>query len=148
MKVAISSSEHADIKKVLKMCGLEVYAMAGVGYKLLSVINRVVDFYISTKDSSFKWDTCGPHAILNSLGGGIVPYQQALAITDKFLEDEQVISALKEVELKYNKPDREVSEPGKKWSNTEGLIAFRTYSSVISLLRKLVEIQRNACKGV
>lgn len=118
--------------------------MAGVGYKLLSVINGDVDLYILTKDSSFKWDTCGPHAILNSIGGGILPYKQALAIAERFCDDNQLLAALKNVELKYNKPDLETPEPGKKWCNARGLIAFRTYSSVISLLRVL--LKRNEFK--
>ena len=142
MKVAVSSSESKELKGHLEVCGMEVYAMAGVGYKLLEVIKREVDFYILTKDSSFKWDTCGPHAILRSLGGGIVHYHQALALAARLTDDEKLLTALREIELKYNKPDNDNPEPGKKWSNSHGLIAFRSYSSVILLVRKIQEVQR------
>lgn len=142
LKVAVSSSECKELKEHLEFCGMKVYAMAGVGYKLLEVINGEVDFYILTKDSSFKWDTCGPHAILRSLGGGTVPYRQAVALAPRFTDDEKLLSALREVELKYNKPDEDNAEPGKKWSNIHGLIAFRSCSSVMRLLRELQKVQK------
>lgn len=52
---------------------------AGAGYKILSVATGQVDAYILTKGSTYRWDTCGPQAILRSLGGGIMDFQSCKA---------------------------------------------------------------------
>ena len=52
----------------------KVLKPAGCGYKLLCVIDKMADIFVLTKPSSYKWDTCGPHAILKSLGGNVISY--------------------------------------------------------------------------
>lgn len=41
---------------------------AGSGYKLMCVVEGWADAYLLSKASSYKWDTCAPHAILRALG--------------------------------------------------------------------------------
>ena len=136
--IAISRSETEETRQKLISTGAVLYELGGVGYKLLKVIDHTVDFYILSKSSCFKWDTCAAHAILCSMGGGVVSFCQALQIAVQTeCSEDQLIAQIKAVELVYHKPDREDLDPGKKWSNSDGLIAFRSYSSLLYLLRAL-----------
>lgn len=49
---------------------------AGAGYKMLSVALGHADAYVLSKSTTFQWDTCAPHALLLSLGGGIVCFSE------------------------------------------------------------------------
>lgn len=72
--VIISSSESDEIKEKLTNSGYGLIEAAGAGYKILAVILGLADMYILSKNTTYKWDTCGPHAILKSLGGDIVTF--------------------------------------------------------------------------
>ena len=74
-KILISRFENANLKAKLQENGFIVLEAAGAGYKILSVATGQVDAYILTKGSTYRWDTCGPQAILRSLGGGILDFQ-------------------------------------------------------------------------
>ena len=116
----MSASEEAHTKDAFSSLG-RVHFASGAGYKILCVIEGHVDAYILTKGSTFKWDTCGPQAILKSLGGGIVDYQKWKSSSTGAENGNFLASA----GLKYDKPDYEepVSE-GQKWSNSGGIIAY------------------------
>ena len=84
--------------------------MSGAGYKILCVVDGQVGAYLLSKPSTFKWDTCAPHAILNSLGGGLIDLSKAAskvkalrcrADTDGVLE-----SILVECQIAYDKVGR------------------------------------------
>ncbi|XP_056634903.1 inositol polyphosphate 1-phosphatase isoform X1 [Diorhabda sublineata] len=72
--ICISSSEEKGIKEKLENHGFNLIQASGAGYKILTVILGLADAYILTKGTTFKWDTCAPHAILKSIGGDIVNY--------------------------------------------------------------------------
>ncbi|KAJ3641623.1 hypothetical protein Zmor_028119, partial [Zophobas morio] len=76
--ICVSSSEDPTVVKKLKETGYHITEASGAGYKILTVITGFADAYVLTKDSTFKWDTCGPQAILRSLDGDIVVYASAL----------------------------------------------------------------------
>lgn len=42
------------------------------------MIKGITDAYVLSKDTTYKWDTCAPHAILKAIGGGIVEFKAAL----------------------------------------------------------------------
>ena len=136
--VAISESETHDAKKKLAAAGATLCKLGGSGYKLLKVIDHSVDFYFLSKDSCFKWDTCAPHAVLCSSGGGVVPFHSARRILAQASgSDDELIAKLRATELLYHKSDRDDLELGKKWCNSEGLIAFRSYSDLLDILRAM-----------
>lgn len=56
----------------------------GAGYKCITVLNRSSDAFLYTKDGSYKWDTCGPHAILLSCGGGIAILKEAIKLYSEY----------------------------------------------------------------
>lgn len=64
----VSSSEDRGLVARLE----EHYACvqaAGAGHKLLMVAKGAADVYVTAKPSTYKWDSCAPDAILNSLNG-------------------------------------------------------------------------------
>lgn len=77
LSVVMSSSEEKDIVEKLK--GFKLYNAPGAGYKSVCVLDDLADIYVLRKGTTFLWDTCAPHAILLSMGGGILEYDSAIA---------------------------------------------------------------------
>lgn len=67
----VSSSEDEKYIKALRDLGYTVVFSAGAGYKIMKVICGDADLFLLSKNTTFKWDTCGPHAILNAIDGGL-----------------------------------------------------------------------------
>ena len=68
-----SKGESTKVKNQLKDHVDCLQHPSGAGYKLFCVCVGKADLYIVTRgDTIFKWDTCGPHALLKSRGGNIV----------------------------------------------------------------------------
>lgn len=67
----VSSSEDEKYIKALRDLGYTVVHSAGAGYKIMKVICGDADLFLLSKNTTFKWDTCGPHAILNAIDGGL-----------------------------------------------------------------------------
>lgn len=135
----MSTSEGIETRSKVASA-FHVCFAAGAGYKVLCVCDQLVSVYILSQPTCFKWDTCGPHAILKALGGGIVDLKKALD-TMKIHQGRhefQVIPLLEECSIKYAKPDRDDLPPGEKWSNSGGLIAFDTYQSLIKVLEVIM----------
>lgn len=121
----LSGSEGLNLKSHLRSAGYIVAEVAGAGYKQLCVAGGDADVYILSKGSTFRWDTCGPHAILRALGGGIVSYNKAIHV-DKSLE---------ESELNYGETEGQISGP--LHCNYDGLIAYRDSSLLLELIQIL-----------
>ncbi|XP_049820304.1 inositol polyphosphate 1-phosphatase [Aethina tumida] len=116
--LCLSSTESIEVKIKLQENGFKLAEASGAGYKILSVILGLADAYILSRSSTYKWDTCAPHAILKSLGGDIFIYEEALQN--------------KMTPIKYP-PEAE----GSKYSNCGGLIAYKdpeVLSEVLSCL--------------
>jgi inositol polyphosphate 1-phosphatase len=126
----LSGSEDSNLSCRLRSAGYVVAEASGAGYKELCVARGDADLYILTKGSTFRWDTCGPHAILRALGGGIVSYKRVLD------NDEN----LEESELNYSgNHTTEGQSTASLHCNHEGIIAFRDRSLVHELVRILKE---------
>ena len=69
-RVLIGSSESPEVVSALSK-QFEVLKAGGAGHKLLMVAHGYADIYINTGPSTFRWDTCAPHAVLRALGGGV-----------------------------------------------------------------------------
>ncbi|PNF33696.1 Inositol polyphosphate 1-phosphatase [Cryptotermes secundus] len=127
-KVAVlSGSEDPNLKCRLRSAGYVVAEASGAGYKQLCVARGNADLYLLTKGSTFMWDTCGPHAILRSLGGGIVSYKRVLENGEN----------LEEAELKYGANHTAEEQCSASHCNLEGIIAFRDRSLVHELVKIL-----------
>uniref|UniRef100_A0A8D0C851 Inositol polyphosphate 1-phosphatase n=1 Tax=Salvator merianae TaxID=96440 RepID=A0A8D0C851_SALMN len=116
-QVVLSSNEKAELQKALvPLYGEHLCFASGAGYKMLCVALGLADAYVLSEGSTFKWDSCGPHAILRALGGGIADLSEALrafrAGRRKGLP-----------ELTYNKPV-EGAVGAERWANPGGLVAY------------------------
>lgn len=126
--VVLSGNENSNLKSQLRLAGYTVAEAAGAGYKQLCVARGDADIYVLSKGSTFKWDTCGPHAILRALGGGIMSYNKVLAVNEN----------LEESELNYIDNTTGVPSSASLHCNQDGLIAFKDGS----LLHELIPILR------
>lgn len=117
----LSRFEDPNIKAKLFNNGFNLIEVTGAGYKILSVAIGLADAYILSKGSTYRWDTCGPQALLRSLGGGILDFT-------KFTTNHEMINDL---ELKYC--DKETD-----YSNRGGLVAYRDPETLDILRKSLV----------
>lgn len=117
--VILSSSESPDIKSKLSENGFTLLEAAGAGYKLLTVILGQADLYILSKGSTFRWDTCAPQAILNSIEGGVVDFANFMK-TD----------ASNDLNLTYLPGDKDSCNRG-------GLVAYRC-TEILEYLRQIL----------
>ena len=118
----ISSSEDQQIIQKLELANWDVLPVAGCGYKLLCVIDGLADAFVLSRPSSYKWDTCGPQAILKAMGGNIMTFN-----TNK--------------ELLYNEPHNGEGG-GDKWANKDGIIAYRSRGQYLLLCSVMLGIDK------
>lgn len=103
---------------------------------MLAVIEGLADAYILTKNSTFKWDSCGPQAILKCFGGGLIVYEAA------------VKGNL--IEVDYNNGERSGSEDNgdgegeekntskiEEFCNRGGIIAYNNVNVLNDILKAL-----------
>ncbi|XP_069471767.1 inositol polyphosphate 1-phosphatase [Ambystoma mexicanum] len=128
-----STGEAKSIRTALSdICSENLYFAAGAGYKSLCVVQGLADVYIFSEDTTFKWDSCAPHAILMSLGGGILNWAECLT---KISQD-QYLGDLPH--LLYN-VEVEGATGSDRWANKGGLVAFRSKKHLENLLNLLVK---------
>lgn len=95
----VSEAEDEKYIKALKDLGYTVVFSAGAGHKVMKVITGDADLYLLSKNTTFKWDTCGPHAILNAIEGGL-------------FQIEEIIESGNVVEVHYSDERSNVNEGG------------------------------------
>lgn len=130
MSLVLSSSEKEVVKEALaSLCSPDklIYA-SGAGYKILCVILGLADVYVLSEGSTFKWDSCAPHALLQALGGGIVDLNKCLQSSCE-TDDHQA-------ELTYHQPNTEF-KGADRWANHGGLVAYRDYTQLCSIIGAL-----------
>ena len=104
----------------------DVRCVSGCGYKLLCVINGLADVFVLTQPSSYKWDTCGPQAILSALGGVAISWAE-------FVRWQRVVPLL------YHRSDDPTLEDGaRRCRNVGGVIGYRSLIGVHTLTSKQV----------
>ncbi|XP_029038584.2 inositol polyphosphate 1-phosphatase [Osmia bicornis bicornis] len=117
--IVLSRVEDANVKSKLLDAGFTLVEAAGAGYKILSVALGHVDAYILSKGSTYKWDTCGPQALLRSLNGGIIEFRNFIKDPDSDYVDVKYLST------SFN------------FSNSNGLIAYRNFE-ILSTLKSIL----------
>ncbi|XP_053554591.1 inositol polyphosphate 1-phosphatase [Bombina bombina] len=118
---AVTSSAEAKgiLYSLSALCGKDLYFAAGAGYKCLCVIQGLVDFYVFSEDTTFQWDCCAPHAILRSLGGGILDLSECM----KSMRQRSKLT--NRPHLLYNQ-EVEGATGADRWANKGGLLAYRS----------------------
>lgn len=113
--IILSRVEDETVKSKLIDAGFTIVEAAGAGYKILSVALGQVDAYILSKGSTYKWDTCGPQALLRSLNGGIIEFQSFINNPDSDYMDVKYLST------------------STNFSNSSGLVAYRNLETLQTL---------------
>ncbi|XP_005366431.1 inositol polyphosphate 1-phosphatase [Microtus ochrogaster] len=131
LSAVISTSENETIKAALsRVCRGGVFPAAGAGYKSLCVVQGLVDIYIFSEDTTFKWDSCAAHAILRAMGGGIVDMKECLARNPE--------PGLDLPQLLYHMENKGASGVD-LWANKGGLIAYRSRHRLDTFLSCLIQ---------
>ena len=112
--VCVVSGSDMEVMEALKRAGWTVLPVCGAGYKQLCVIDGVASAFLLTKSSCYKWDTCGPHAILRACGGGMVSW-------GRVKEEGRV---REEMALRYHCPDVKGLTGPQQWRNDGGVLAY------------------------
>ncbi|XP_006210042.1 inositol polyphosphate 1-phosphatase [Vicugna pacos] len=127
----ISTSEKEPIKAALaRVCGERIFRAAGAGYKSLCVVLGLVDIYIFSEDTTFKWDSCAAHAILRAMGGGMVDLKECL--------ERHPQAGLDLPQLVYH-VGNEGAAGVDQWANKGGLIAYRSRKQLEAFLSLLIQ---------
>ncbi|KAM6178385.1 inositol polyphosphate 1-phosphatase [Rhynchocyon petersi] len=127
----ISTSEKETIKAaLLHICGERIFRAAGAGYKSLCVVQGLADIYIFSEDTTFKWDSCAAHAILRSMGGGMVDLKECL---ERNPEKERDLP-----QLVYHVANKGATGVD-RWANKGGLIAYRSRKQLETFLSSLIQ---------
>ncbi|XP_073927375.1 inositol polyphosphate 1-phosphatase isoform X2 [Castor canadensis] len=127
----ISTSEKETIKAALScVCGDGIFPAAGAGYKSLCVVQGLVDIYIFSEDTTFKWDSCAAHAILRAMGGGMVDMKGCLGRNPEM--------GLDLPQLLYH-VENEGAAGVDRWANKGGLIAYRSRKRLETFLSLLIQ---------
>lgn len=131
LSAVISTSENEAIKAALsRVCGGGIFPAAGAGYKSLCVVQGLVDIYIFSEDTTFKWDSCAAHAILRAMGGGMVDMKECLARSPQ--------PGLDLPQLLYHTENKGASGVD-LWANKGGLIAYRSRPRLDTFLSCLIQ---------
>lgn len=118
--------ETTYIKGKLTDAGYKLIEVAGAGYKLLCVITGLVDAYVLSQGTTYKWDLCGPHAILKALGGRVIEYESVMQ--EHF------------VDITYNDNDIQIQcDTTDQYCNKYGVVA----TSCKAVLEDVMEVLSN-----
>ncbi|XP_015743206.1 inositol polyphosphate 1-phosphatase [Python bivittatus] len=126
----LSSNETVALQEALApLYGERLCFASGAGYKMLCVALGLADAYVLSEGSTFKWDSCGPHALLRALGGGIVDLSAALQAW-------RAGQRKRLPELTYNKPVED-SVGAERWANQGGLVAYICHKHLEAVMATL-----------
>ncbi|XP_078321043.1 inositol polyphosphate 1-phosphatase-like isoform X1 [Crassostrea virginica] len=130
--ILMSQSEKQEVKKKFQASGTVQHA-SGAGYKLLCVNQGIADAYILSKNSTYMWDCCAPHAILLAQNGGVVSYK---SLCD-FKGD---LSSCSELSLKHQITYHQGNQDGpssQKWCNQDGIVAYCSLEALKSIIQAI-----------
>lgn len=130
--IATTSEQQGDNKKSVALVSVsedrkyiyylrdrlkyDVIFSAGAGHKLLTLIQGHADLLLVSKGSTYLWDTCGPHAILRSMGGNLINLKETL-------------ETKKPTDLQYHMSSVKC--------NFGGILGFRTQAQLIGFSKLL-----------
>ncbi|CAH8823814.1 unnamed protein product [Trichobilharzia szidati] len=149
LKLACSSVEFSRLTNLFhdykdenqELVNVVLLSSSGAGFKQLCVILDEVDAFILMEPNTFVWDTCGPHTIISSLGGGIIQLKSALESVKASLQAmpnnldsvrQIILNNLFKFQITYNKIIKSTQEIQtvnssnlSKCCNRQGLLVYR-----------------------
>lgn len=133
--ILVGRKEQTELKEKLNSLSKTIY-MAGAGYKLLRVAVGEADLLFTSSRSTYFWDTCAVHAILRSLGGGIIPFDNFMQLTEEQFNQQN------DLQIKYREKTPETINI--ECNNSNGLIAYRSMKQ----LKKTIDFLRTTTNVV
>ncbi|XP_040580872.1 inositol polyphosphate 1-phosphatase [Lepeophtheirus salmonis] len=121
--IVCGNKESSDMMESLKS-KYNIVRAQGAGYKTLVVALGLSDFYICSKPTTNKWDTCAGHGILVSLGGDICDFYGDENIN--YIYENESASGLE------------------KWRNASGIIAYRDRSKLWALRQDIADLSSSS----
>ena len=114
----------------------ETVEAGGAGHKILCVVLGLVDVYVTSKASTYKWDTCAGSSTVSSF---------SIESTLLFLQGQGLLLSLGGGCVEFCNPDKPLvyncpisdREGIGKWCNDQGMIAFRHESELDRIKRLL-----------
>lgn len=133
--LVLSSSEDPALHTRLSR-RFSVLHATGAGYKQLVVALGLAAASLSSKGSTFRWDSAAPHGLLRAAGGGVVVYRRLTSLTPA-----QNIAAetLEELQIRYHKPNENPAQPSLQWCNEGGLVAYRDPKVLTAIMECVAE---------
>ena len=150
LNIITSASEPEDIQHKLlnstdSSLKFKIHHSAGAGYKALCAINHTVHAYLLTKDSTYRWDTCAPQAVLSAQGGGLCNFKAALNMAKELISNghsnDHVIDCIhKNCQVTYNVVDRtiDVTKINSLCQNVEGIIAYVDKECLLKIIKSVL----------
>ena len=128
--ILIGGKESNEIIEKLNTISSTLY-VAGAGYKLLCVILGEADFLVNSSRTTFFWDTCACHAILRSIGGGIISL-------DDIINNQNYHLDLELAQIRYRaKIENNINNPKESYNHAKGLIAYRSKNMIQKIVQTL-----------
>lgn len=106
--------------------------VAGAGYKILCVISGEADLLVTSSKTIFFWDSCAGHAILRSLGGGIIALEDILQVK----QDSETID-LERLQLRYRPKVDDQTYSCASYNHSKGLVAYRSAEAITGAIKVL-----------
>nr|CAD7452739.1 unnamed protein product [Timema tahoe] len=136
--VVLSRFENSALVSSLNCAGYSLAEAAGAGYKLLCVADGCADAFVLLKSSTYFWDTCGPHALLRSMGGVILDCKSINCMEG---EQDGLAGNKLNKEISYTCGDQKDKSLGMSaFSNKGGFVASRdkqTLDKLVTLISGL-----------
>jgi len=137
-KLVVMSSNDEELIHITSTCSNFSTLIAGAcGYKASCVYKGLVDLYVSTSDSCYKWDTCAVQSILMSIGGGICQFASLLR---QFVEcgdvsNDDLLQMCHENSLKNAIPN---ANNLPTWANIGGIVAYSPSPQSMECLKDIL----------
>uniref|UniRef100_A0A3Q0KCT6 Inositol polyphosphate 1-phosphatase n=1 Tax=Schistosoma mansoni TaxID=6183 RepID=A0A3Q0KCT6_SCHMA len=165
LKLACSSVEFSRLTNLFHnykdanqdLVNVVFLSSSGAGFKQLCVILDEVDAFILMEPNTFVWDTCGPHTIINSLGGGVIQLKSILNSIKLLLQNHSnnldiiiqlILNDLHKYQIQYNilkssEENRTLNSINlSKCCNRNGLLAYRNPLIASQILLHIALIQK------
>lgn len=129
--ILVGNKEPNEMEEKLKGISPTMY-VAGAGYKILCVISGEADLLVTSSKTIFFWDSCAGHAILRSLGGGIIALEDILQVK----QDSETID-LERLQLRYRPKVDDQTYSCASYNHSKGLVAYRSAEAITGAIKVL-----------
>jgi inositol polyphosphate 1-phosphatase len=77
-----------------------------------------------SKNTTYKWDTCGPHAILLAQGGGVISYKSLCELAHR---DFSILNKFVDIQIVYGSEHRSWSQGGSAYTSFTIILFLKRY---------------------